>query len=201
MDAPEAAPRVGAVCSSAIRSCARRSSPTARKSRCQVVLREAELPWLNEIDLRGTEGPAQDERIREILRIERERGFDLADAPLMRVALVRLAERRYEMLWATHHLYIDGWSWPLVIGDLSEIYGALCDGREPSLPPACPYGRYIRWLEEESPDSEAFWKQELAGFTDSDAHRSGRRRRRRADGSDDPGEAGGHSPGWRDRIV
>ncbi len=129
----------------------------------QVVLREAVPPWREE-DLRGMGASAQDDRVREILRIERESGFDLSVAPLMRVALVRVAERRYEMLWATHHLYVDGWSWPVLIGDLSEIYGALCGGREPSLPPACPYGRYVRWLEEESPDSESFWKQELAGF-------------------------------------
>jgi amino acid adenylation domain-containing protein/non-ribosomal peptide synthase protein (TIGR01720 family) len=130
----------------------------------QVVLRDAPLPWREE-DLRGMDASAQEDRVRELCRVERERGFDLGAAPLMRVALVRLAKRRYEMLWATHHLYIDGWSWPVVIGDLSEIYGALCDGHESYLPPACPYGRYVRWLEEGSPDSESFWKEELAGFT------------------------------------
>ena len=130
----------------------------------QFVLRQVKLPPLTDVDLRGLDDPSQQQRIREMARIERERGFDLAVAPLIRVALVRLAEHRYEMLWSTHHLYVDGWSWPVLIADLSELYGALSDGREPSLLPACPYGRYVNWLEHEAPDGKSFWRQELAGF-------------------------------------
>jgi hypothetical protein len=130
----------------------------------QFVLRSVKLPALTEVDLRGMDGQSQEERIRQLGRIELERGFDLSKAPLMRVALVRLADQRYEMMWSTHHLYIDGWSWPILVADLSECYGALGDGREPLLPPACPYERYVRWLDHEAPDGESFWRQELAGF-------------------------------------
>jgi non-ribosomal peptide synthase protein (TIGR01720 family) len=130
----------------------------------QAVLREAVLPW-REDDLRTSGAAAQEERIREILKTDQERGFDLSVAPLLRVSLVRLAERRYEMLWATHHLYIDGWSWPVLLADLSELYGALREQRVPELLPACPYGRYVRWLDEAAPDSESYWKRTLAGFT------------------------------------
>ena len=60
--------------------------------------------------------------------------------------LVRLGEDRYDLLWTTHHLYIDGWSWPVVFEESAAIYGALRSGSAPSLPEPCPYGRYIRWL-------------------------------------------------------
>jgi non-ribosomal peptide synthase protein (TIGR01720 family) len=130
----------------------------------QFVLRSAKMPILVEIDLQGMDGQSQEQHIHRLAHLELERGFDLSEAPLMRVALVRLADQRYEMMWSTHHLYIDGWSWPILIEDLSECYNALCDEREPLLPPACPYGRYVRWLDDEAPDGDSFWRQEMAGF-------------------------------------
>ena len=130
----------------------------------QFVLRSARMPTLVEVDLQGIDGQSQEQHIRRLARLELERGFDLSKAPLMRVALVRLADQRYEMMWSTHHLYIDGWSWPILIADLSDCYNALCDEREPLLSPACPYGRYVRWLDDEAPDGDSFWRQELSGF-------------------------------------
>ena len=132
----------------------------------QVVLDRVALPW-HEEDLRGSSAEEQEARIREILERERARGFDLARAPLLRLHLIRLGEDRHDLLWTTHHLYIDGWSWPIVFAELASIYAALRSGSAPSLPDPCPYGRYIRWLSERSEDSAAFWKAELAGFTES----------------------------------
>ena len=132
----------------------------------QVVLGHAELPWQEE-DLRGSSADEQEKRIREIVERERARGFDLAQAPLLRLHLVRLGEDRRDLLWTTHHLYIDGWSWPIVFKELGMIYAALRTGSAPSLPDACPYGRYIRWLSDRTENSEAFWKAELGGFTES----------------------------------
>lgn len=132
----------------------------------QIVLERVELPWQEE-DLRGSSAEAQEARIREIVERERARGFDLAQAPLLRLHLVRLGEDRHDLLWTTHHLCIDGWSWPIVFKDLAQIYAALRAGSAPSLADACPYGRYIRWLSERTESSEAFWKAELAGFTES----------------------------------
>ena len=130
----------------------------------QFVLRSARMPTLIEVDLQGMDAQSQEQHIRRLAQLELERGFDLSRAPLMRVALVRLADQRYEMMWSTHHLYIDGWSWPILMADLSDCYSALCDEREPLPPPACPYGRYVRWLADEAPEGDSFWRQELAGF-------------------------------------
>ena len=130
----------------------------------QVVLREVSLPWSEE-DWRGLDCTEQDARLADLMQSDRRTGFDLAQAPLMRVALRRIDEEAYHLVWSTHHLYIDGWSWPLVFRDVSHIYEALRRGGEPQLDESLPYRNYVAWLRAEAPDSERFWKDELAGIT------------------------------------
>ena len=132
----------------------------------QIVERKVDLPWRDE-DLRGQPAEMQEAHIRALLDQERASGFDLSKAPLLRLVLVRLEDERHHLLWITHHLYIDGWSWPIVFKELAAIYGTLRAGSEPVLPEACPYGRYIRWLSERTVSSEAFWKAELADLPES----------------------------------
>jgi len=58
-----------------------------------------------------------------------ERGFDLGRAPLMRVAVMELGEGRQRVVWSMHHVLLDGWSTAMVLEELSEVYGALLEGR------------------------------------------------------------------------
>jgi amino acid adenylation domain-containing protein/non-ribosomal peptide synthase protein (TIGR01720 family) len=129
----------------------------------QVVLREVSLPWSEE-DWRGLDCTEQDARLAVLMQSDRRTGFDLAQAPLMRVALRRIAKEAYHLVWSTHHLYIDGWSWPLVFRDVSHIYEALRQGSEPQMSESLPYRNYVAWLRTAAPDSERFWKDELAGI-------------------------------------
>ena len=49
-------------------------------------------------------------------------------APLTRVTLIRLADEEHQLVWSTHHLCVDGWSWPLIFRDVGAAYEALCEG-------------------------------------------------------------------------
>jgi non-ribosomal peptide synthase protein (TIGR01720 family) len=129
----------------------------------QVVLKQVALPWSVE-DWRALAPAEQSARMQELLDADRRAGFDLEHAPLMRVALRRVADETYQLVWSTHHLYIDGWSWPLVLREVSTVYEALRRGSEPQLGSPCTYRSYVQWLRQDAPDSEAFWKEELAGF-------------------------------------
>src|SRR5262245_58737773 len=60
----------------------------------QVVHRDAELPLARE-DWQGVPTGSFDARLDELLAAERRRGFDLARAPLFRLALLRLAGDRH----------------------------------------------------------------------------------------------------------
>jgi amino acid adenylation domain-containing protein/thioester reductase-like protein len=101
--------------------------------------------------------------------------FDLASAPLWRLALVRLASDRAVLALVMHHIIADGWSLGVVRRNLYEIYDALRLGRplpESGAPPAV-YARFVaaerawaRAPEEES--GLAYWRGQLAGLPQID---------------------------------
>lgn len=69
--------------------------------------------------------------------VERLQGsMDLANGPLMRVALLRSPSGRDDRLFlAIHHLVVDGVSWRILLEDLQAAYAQLARGEEIVLPP------------------------------------------------------------------
>jgi amino acid adenylation domain-containing protein len=132
----------------------------------QVVLGDPPLPF-EHLDWSGLDAGEQRRRLQQTLAADRGRGFDLAVAPLVRLALIRLGERRFRFLWSHHHLILDGWSMPLLFHELFRLYEAEIAGRPAALPPPPrPYRDYIAWLKrQDAAAAEAFWRRELAGFT------------------------------------
>ncbi|MGQ0752218.1 MAG: amino acid adenylation domain-containing protein [Betaproteobacteria bacterium] len=130
----------------------------------QVVLPRVELRWSEENWCTLTPEEAR-KRLDEAIRAQNTTRFDLGAPPLLHMALLRTGQRTWELLWTTHRLCIDGWSWPLVFRDISLTYEALEDGCTPPLARPGLYRDYIAWLHASAPDSEAFWKKTLAGFT------------------------------------
>jgi hypothetical protein len=69
-------------------------------------------------------------------------------------------------VWTHHHLLLDGWSLPLVLGEVFQCYAAFAYDRPLSLPPLRPYRDYIAWLQRQDPaQAEAFWRRTLHGLT------------------------------------
>src|SRR5690349_1732364 len=110
----------------------------------QVVRSTVELPW-EEHDWSHLDATAREAELAAFLRRDRARGFELTRAPLLRLALIRLAEGRHRFVWSYHHLLLDGWSAGIVLGEMARLYGALRRGEEPALPPCRPYRDYIAW--------------------------------------------------------
>ncbi|HEX3525995.1 MAG TPA: condensation domain-containing protein, partial [Thermoanaerobaculia bacterium] len=121
------------------------------------------------LDWRPLGAAEQPARLAELLRADRHRGFEVRQAPLLRITLLRLAEAEHRMIFSFHHLLLDGWSMPLLFGELLRLYEALRTGERLALPPAPPFRDYVDWLarmDAASPGvAEAFWRRELAGFT------------------------------------
>jgi len=93
-------------------------------------------------------------------------GFDLKRPGLMRVHWVLLGENRYRMIWSFHHLLIDGWSLPVVLGDVFNIYNAKCQGLQPALTRAPKFEDFIAWLaKQDKAERDAYWKNYLDGFS------------------------------------
>ena len=130
----------------------------------QAVHRRVPLP-LERLDWRGLSAAEQQGRLAELVAAGRRRPFDLRRAPLLRQTLISLDDRSHVLVWAFHHLILDGWSRALVLRDWEAAYEACRQGREPALPPAPPYHAFITWLEgRDLAAAEGFWRRELEGI-------------------------------------
>jgi amino acid adenylation domain-containing protein/non-ribosomal peptide synthase protein (TIGR01720 family) len=131
----------------------------------QIVHRVAAQPWAEQ-DWRGATPAEQEARLQAFLNADRELAFDLAAAPLSRVTLLRVADDACHMVWSTHHLHVDGWSWPLIFGDLGRYYEVERQCGAAPTEPTCGYRRYIEWLDGRTGEqSEPFWRRMLRGLT------------------------------------
>jgi natural product biosynthesis luciferase-like monooxygenase protein len=99
------------------------------------------------------------------LRADRERGFDLRRAPLLRLAVRRLGSERYSVVWSFHHILMDGRSFPIVLRELFAFYEAELHGGRLELEAPRSYRDHIEWLaRQDFTQAEPFWRERLAGF-------------------------------------
>ncbi|WP_317452789.1 condensation domain-containing protein, partial [Streptomyces sp. CBMA29] len=110
----------------------------------QAVAAHVPVP-LEELDLTGRDGSAAArERLGAFLAADRTRRFDLTSPPLMRFTLVRTAPRQSRLVMTSHHILLDGWSTPLLVRELFELYASR--GDDTALPRPTPYRTYLAWL-------------------------------------------------------
>ncbi len=94
--------------------------------------------------------------------------FDLQQAPLLRVTLVRLNDREHRLLLSLHHLIGDGWSFGVLVQALGVLYQARLTGGEAALPPlTLHYSDYAAWQNAKEGSVERqrdwdFWSEYLS---------------------------------------
>jgi hypothetical protein len=131
----------------------------------QDVHRQVDVPF-QQIDWRGMPADEHNKRLGAYLASDRMDGFDPADVPLLRLALFRLADADYRLVWTFHHLLLDGRCFPPIIKQVFSCYEAMCQGRLIELQSLPPYCDYIGWLQQRDlPESETFWREELNGLS------------------------------------
>ncbi len=102
---------------------------------------------------------AGDERIQQLCAAERAAVFELSDQPAFRVAVVRMAERRHRVVLTNNHIVLDGWSLPILLGELFAGYNGLRLGAAGS------YRQFLTWLAaRDRGRAEAAWSRLLDGF-------------------------------------
>ena len=93
--------------------------------------------------------------------------FDLAQGPLFRARLVRLAEREHLLVLSTHQVLSDGWSSGVLANELAALYDAFSSGAEASLPPlSIQFADFAFWQRrwQSHPDmiaQLAYWREQL----------------------------------------
>ncbi len=141
----------------------------------QVVHREATVP-VGYHDWATLTEPQRDERLRQLLAADRVQGFDLATAPLMRIALARLSDTEVQVVWTFHHLLLDGWSVFQVLSDVQACHTALQqhDGVgvdvevevAAALPQRQPFRDYVQWMQAQDDRlAEEHWRGVLSDLS------------------------------------
>ena len=129
----------------------------------QEVLRDVDVAWTH-ADWSGLSQNDQEGRFDAHLEADRQRDFDPKHAPLMRLAMFRLADRHSRLLWTYHHALLDGRAVRTVLREVFDLYDAFAGGRDLQLPPPDPYRGYIDWLSaQDSAAAGHYWRQALAG--------------------------------------
>ncbi|MFL1391710.1 amino acid adenylation domain-containing protein [Pseudomonas tritici] len=124
---------------------------------CQVVYREARLP-IEHLDWRAM--PERELELQNLQQAERRQGFDLAQAPLVRLVLVRTDEQRHELIYTHHHILMDGWSNSRLFGEVLQRYAGV---EVPET--AGRYRDYIGWLQQrDAAATETFWRGQLSAL-------------------------------------
>ena len=130
----------------------------------QVVLKVVPVS-IQQLDWRELPETEQQEQMVRFLRADREAGLNLAQAPLMRLALIRLGEDLHKLIWSEHHLLLDGWSVALILNEFKVLYASYLRNQEAVLPAVRPYRDHISWLgKQDAQRSESYWRQLLKGF-------------------------------------
>nr|WP_262880401.1 condensation domain-containing protein [Pseudomonas paralcaligenes] len=73
-------------------------------------------------------GGARDSAVKALVESETRRPFDLEHGPLMRVKLLQLATDEHVLIMTLHHVVSDGWSMPILVDELVQVYQGLCNG-------------------------------------------------------------------------
>ena len=131
----------------------------------QVVSRQGVLPHI-QLDISALQSQEQEACLQTFVQHDREHEFVLTEAPLMRLALIRLTQERYECVWTHHHLLLDGWSLPIVLKDVFALYQSLLQNQPVQWAAPRSYSDYLAWLlQQDGQQAEAYWRRTLAGVT------------------------------------
>jgi len=114
----------------------------------QVTLPAAPITLLK-ADLSDLPEPERRRQIQRLAKEQSRKSFDLANGPLMEMALLRKGEQEHIVLLVMHHIVFDGWSIGVFLNELSQLYEAFSAGR-PSRLPELPvqYCDYACWQRE-----------------------------------------------------
>jgi hypothetical protein len=120
------------------------------------------------VDLRHLPADERQAETRRRMTEEGSRPFDLTEAPLFRVTLLRLEDERHELLLTVNHMVFDGWSIGILYRELNVLYEAFAQGRpSPLTELPIQYPDYAIWQRERLQgavleEQLAFWQNQLA---------------------------------------
>ncbi|MFK8101164.1 MAG: amino acid adenylation domain-containing protein [Saprospiraceae bacterium] len=130
----------------------------------QCVYKEVELPFAM-VDFSNHSPAEQALKFEELVAADQQKGFDFNRAPLLRLTLVKIGADAYRMIWTNHHILMDGWSMPVLVEEMLEVYEAYLKGTEPAESPVDQFEDYIQYIQaKDKYEERAFWGNYMEGL-------------------------------------
>ena len=127
---------------------------------------QLELPL---IDLSQFSAEERDAETRREISAQAQQPFDLREAPLVRVRLLRLSAAEHVLIAVLHHIISDGWSMGILVREVGALYTAFTAEQASPLPElSVQYADYAVWQREQLQGEVlkqelAYWQEQLRG--------------------------------------
>ncbi|MFP2933686.1 condensation domain-containing protein, partial [Pyxidicoccus sp. 3LG] len=134
----------------------------------QVIHASSRFP-LPVVDLSALPPEEADAEARRLASHEAQRPFDLAQGPIFRALLLRLAPGDHVLVGTMHHIVSDGWSMGVLVRELATLYAAHASGQDARLSTlSIQYADFAAWQRAwlqgvELERQLGYWKQQLTG--------------------------------------
>ncbi len=116
-----------------------------------------------------SESASPDQSIREYIKEEQTKGYDLATGPLLRASLLKREHNSFVFFLSMHHIISDGWSIEILTSEIIQVYRQLQLGEVLTLPELpIQFKDYAVWLAETNTissqkESKEYWLNAFQG--------------------------------------
>lgn len=123
---------------------------------------------LDLIDLSDLSDTDKEKELNRLIQNEPKIAFDLVKGPLIRASVVKLNESKHNLLLTAHHIVCDGWSYDVMVRDLSRLYNEELDGKKSDEKIPMQMKDYVEYLQNYKSTNdyklqEKFWLEKLSG--------------------------------------
>ncbi|NDB61009.1 gramicidin biosynthesis protein, partial [bacterium] len=125
----------------------------------QVIDKEGSLDW-RYIDLsKEQDTNTQELKIKQIQEEDRLEPYKLEQGNMFRVYIIEQAKDLYTCIFSNHHAILDGWSMPILLGYIHEIYQKLQNNETiaPSIDHS--YGYAQKYLQDHQDNNKDYWNK------------------------------------------
>lgn len=121
------------------------------------------------LDYEENADAAHPETLNQILEAEVALPFDLSEDHMLRVKLLKVSNDQHLLIFVMHHIASDGWSLPILVNDLVNIYFCTKEKVKNTLPElTVQYADYAIWQKEALSGEKldemlGYWEEKLSG--------------------------------------
>ena len=119
------------------------------------------------IDFSNLSVSEREYQVNQWLEGEKQEPFNLEQAPLLKVYILKLEEKIHQLIIKIHHIIYDGFSMGIILQEISTLYEAYCQGHIPQLEPPMQFREYIELQNkisqtEEIAVHESYWLEKFS---------------------------------------